>query len=170
LASEVEEKIHRYMKDYDFTSIVMDTGGGSSRMLFETFKSRSSLPLKPAKKTGDKVGLIKLMNSDIANGTIKVIRGMQLLQEWDKLQYNKAGTAEDRRFDNHLSDAALYAWMESRHYLYEEAEKSPEYGTEDYWTRWENETEERLAAEQETEQFDPDTWGVGYSDSDLWVQ
>lgn len=170
LASDVEDKIHRFMNDYDFTSIVMDTGGGSSRMLFETFKARSSLPLKPAKKSTDKVGLTKLMNSDLVIERIKVMKDMELLAEWDKLQYNKAGTAEDKRFDNHLSDAALYAWVEARHYLYEEKTVDLEYGTQDYWAKWEHETEQRLLEEQELPEHDPDLWGPGYSENELFMQ
>ena len=125
------------MGDYDFSSILMDTGGGSSRMLLETFKERSGLPIKPAKKSSDKMGMIKLMNSDIKNGVIKVASGMDLLKEWDKLQYNKSRTAEDRRFDNHLSDAALYAWTESRHFLHEYEGSGPEVGTKDYFKQLE---------------------------------
>jgi len=81
LTSDVESKIHRFMKDYNFTSIVMDSGGGSSRMLLEEFKQRSGIPVKPAKKTGDKVGMIKLMNSDLKASTVKVKRGPALLEE-----------------------------------------------------------------------------------------
>ena len=168
LTSEVESKIHRFMKDYNFTSIVMDSGGGSSRMLLEEFKQRSGIPVKPAKKTGDKVGMIKLMNSDLKASTIKIKRGMELLTEWDKLQFNKAGTAEDKRFDNHLSDACLYAWMESRHYLYEEAEDEPIKGSIEWYKRLEDQMEQRLLDEQEQEQYDPDVWGIGYSEADLY--
>ena len=61
LTSDVEDKIKRFMKDYNFTAIVMDSGGGSSKMLLETFKQRSGLPIQAAKKSGDKVGMIKII-------------------------------------------------------------------------------------------------------------
>ena len=169
LASDVEAKIERFMADYDFSSIVMDTGGGASRMLLETFKERSGLPVKPAKKSSDKIGMIKLMNSDLKNGTIQVAKGMQLLQEWDKLQYNKSKTAEDRRFDNHLSDAALYAWMESRHFLHETAPLEPVKGSKEWYERLEDRIEQNLLEREQKEKYDSDLWGVGIADSDLFM-
>jgi PBSX family phage terminase large subunit len=169
LTSEVEEKIHAFMRDYNFSSIVMDTGGGSSKMLLETFKQRSGLPVKAAKKTQDKLGMIKLMNSDLKNGTIKVAVGMELLQEWDKLQYNKSKTAEDRRFDNHLSDAALYAWTESRHFLHESPVMEPEKGSSAYFERLEERIADALLEKDGKSDYDPDLWGEGIDESDLWV-
>ena len=169
LISEVEEKIKRFMNDYNFTSIVMDTGGGSSKMLLESFKQRSGLPLKAAKKTGDKVGMIKLMNSDLASALIRVKPNMELLKEWDKLQYNKSKPAEDRRYDNHLSDAALYAWMESKHFFFEESKKPPEFGSEAYFKQLEDKIEQRLLEEQDTNQYDKELWGEGYQDTELWA-
>jgi len=168
LTSEVEEKIHRFMKDYNFSAIVMDTGGGSSRMVLETFKQRSSLPIKPAQKTNDKVGIMKMMNSDIRNGTIRVVKGMELLTEWDKLQYNKAGTAEDRRYENHLSDAALYAWLESRHFLYDQPERTIERGSSEWYEQLEDRIEQHLLEKEHEEKYDSELWGVS-SDADLWT-
>tara|TARA_R100000951_G_scaffold76179_2_gene64259 strand:- start:18734 stop:20215 length:1482 start_codon:yes stop_codon:yes gene_type:complete len=168
LTSEVEEKINRFMKDYNFTSIVMDSGGGASKMVLETFKQRSGLPIKPARKSGDKVGMIKIMNSELAAGKIKLRHDMDILKEWDKLQYNRSGTAEDKRFDNHLSDACLYAWQESRHYFYKEHTGAPLFGSQDYFKRLEDDLEEKLLEEQDKSKYDPDIWGNGYSDADLF--
>ncbi len=168
LTSEVEEKINRYMKDYNFTSIVMDSGGGASKMVLETFKQRSGIPIKPAQKSGDKIGMIKIMNSELAAAKIKVKRGMEILSEWDKLQYNRAGTAEDKRFDNHLSDACLYAWQESRHFFFEEHTGAPLFGTEAYYRKFEDDLEKKLLEEQDRDKYDSDIWGEGYSESDVF--
>jgi hypothetical protein len=169
LTSDVEDLIKEYQSRFNFSKIVVDTGGGASRMVLETFKQRTSLPIEPAKKSGDKVGLITMMNADLARGLIKVRKDSELLNEWDKLQYNQAGTAEDRRFDNHLSDAALYTWMESRHFLYEEKVKPPDFGTAEYYTQLEDKIEERLLQEQEQDSgHDEDLWGIGYSNSDAF--
>ena len=170
LTSDVEAKIHRFMKDYDFTAIVMDSGGGASKMLLETLKQRSGIPLKAAHKSGDKVGMIKIMNSDLKQCNVKIKRGLEILTEWDKLQYNKSGTAEDRRFDNHLSDACFYAWQESRHFLYEEKEMPIIPGSPEYFKRLEDDMEQKLLERDEKEQYDPDIWGVGYSEADLYNQ
>ena len=169
LTSDVEDLIREFQSRFSFTKIVIDTGGGASRMVLETFKERTGLPIEPAKKSGNKVGLIKMMNADLARGLIKVREGTELLEEWDKLQFNLAGTAEDKRFDNHLSDAALYTWMESRHFLYEEKVKPPEFGTAEYYTQLEDKIEERLLQEQEEEGgHDENLWGVGYANDDAF--
>ena len=147
----------------------MDTGGGASRMVLETFKQRTSLLVEPAKKSNDKIGLIKMMNSDLAKGMIKVREGTPLLEEWDKLQFNLAGTGEDRRHENHLSDAALYCWMESRHFLYEEKEKVPKAGTAEYFKMLEDKMEERLLSQQDQDDgHNEDLWGIGYSQDDAF--
>lgn len=169
LVSDVEDKIRAFMRDYEFNSIVMDTGGGASRMVLETFKERSGLPVKPARKTGDKVGMIKMMNSDLNTGIIKVHKDMEILTEWSKLQYNKAKTAEDKRYDNHLSDAALYAWAESRNWLFEEKTLGPEKGSEEWFKKLEDDMEQHLLDRDEHDKYDQDLWGIGYSDQDLWV-
>ena len=168
LTDEVQEMIRHFQSRYNFTRIVMDTGGGSSKMLMETFKKRTGLPITAAQKTGDKVGLIRMMNSDIARGLVKVKRGMELLVEWDKLQYNLAGTAEDKRYDNHLSDAALYAWMESRHFMYEEKVKAPDKGSYEYYKELEEKIERRLMAQDEQDDgVGDDIWGSGWSNEDV---
>ena len=60
-----------------------------------------------------------MMNDDLATGKLKVI-DREILKEWDILQWDDSGRREDSRFDNHLSDAALYMWRESRHYTFQE--------------------------------------------------
>ncbi len=169
LTSDVEDLIKEFQSRFNFSKIVVDTGGGASRMVLETFRDRTGLAIEPAKKSGDKAGLIKLMNADLARGLIKVKQDSELLEEWDKLQFNLAGTAEDKRFDNHLSDAALYTWMESRHFLYEAKEKPPELGTAEYYRQLEDKIEERLLKEQEEEGgHDEDLWGSGYANADAF--
>ena len=169
LTSDVEDMIRDFQKDYNFTRIVMDTGGGSSKMLMETFKQRTGLPIHAAKKTGDKLGLIKMLNADLARGLIRIREETELVKEWSKLQYNLAGTAEDRRFDNHLSDAMLYMWGESRHFLYEEKAKGPKVGTVEYYKKLEDDLEDRLLEEQSEEgSYDERVWGAGYSEMDAF--
>lgn len=169
ILSDVEDMIRKYQERYKFSTIVMDTGGGGSKMLMETIKQRSGLPIKAANKPGDKVGLIKMMNGDLSRGLIKVKRDSQILEEWDHLQFNLAGTSEDRRHSNHLSDAALYIWTESRHYLFEEKTVEPLPGSAAYFKQIEDGIEERLLLEQELgQEMDPDLWGHGYSDSECF--
>ncbi len=169
LTSDVEDMIRHYQSRYELSKIVMDTGGGASKMVMETFKERTGLPIAAARKSADKVGLIRMLNSDLAKGCLMVKRGFELLREWDKLQYNLAGTREDKRFDNHLSDAALYMWMESRHYLFEEGVKAPPVGSIEYYKQVEDKIEERLMKqEEESLGYDESLWGIGYTSEDAF--
>ena len=102
---------------YGFTTMVADTGG-LGKSIVEEFRKRYSLPLKAAEKR-NKGSYIELMNDDLATGRVKVL-DQSILAEWDVLQWDEDRRKEDPRFDNHLSDACLYAWRESRHYTFQD--------------------------------------------------
>ena len=58
---------------------------------------------------------IDMMNSDLADGILKVTRDSDILDEWQNLQWDEDHRKEDGRFENHLADAALTPG-ECRHY------------------------------------------------------
>lgn len=117
LPADIAEKIRELMTTYQFISMVADTGG-LGKSIVEEFRKRYSLPLKAAEKR-NKLSYIELLNDDLATGRVKVIdRGA--LKEWDVLQWDESHKKEDSRFDNHISDATLYMWRESRHYTFRE--------------------------------------------------
>ena len=64
--------------------------------------------------------------------------GCEILDEWDLLQWDEDRRKEDSRFENHLADACLYAWRESKHYTYREAVVPPEHGSNAYYAALED--------------------------------
>ena len=131
LPTDIAERIGDLAAEYDFTRIVADTGG-LGKSIVEEFKIRYGLPIYPAEKT-KKLSYIEMMNADLADGILKVTRGSDILDEWRNLQWDEDHRKEDGRFENHLADAALYAWRECRHYRYEAPIEPPKYGTPEYW-------------------------------------
>ena len=130
LPSDIAQKIHDYNQTYNFTSIVADTGG-LGKSIVEEFRQRWALPIRAAEKR-NKAAYIELMNSDLANGHIQVDGTSDLVDEWRLLQWDEDRKKEDGRFDNHLSDACLYAWRESKHFTHEEEILPPRPGTSEY--------------------------------------
>ena len=52
--------------------------------------------------------------------------GDPIIDEWARLQWeDEERKKEDKRQDNHESDAALYAWREAKHYHYTPAVAPP---------------------------------------------
>jgi hypothetical protein len=149
----IAKKIQQLMDEYEFIRIVMDTGG-LGKSIAEEFRIRYNLPVHAATKH-DKFSYIELLNSDLRSGFIKIPPNTLLAAEWGLLQWEEDRKSEDKRFENHLSDAFLYAWRESKHYCSEELPFNPTYGTQEYWKsywdEWEDKEVINLRKEEEME-------------------
>jgi hypothetical protein len=105
---------------YPFVAMVADA---SALQGVEEMRQKHHLPLESAAKAG-KRGVIEVYNSDLQTGRIKVLPGaMAIVDEWNALIWDEKRLAaspkkweEDARFENHLSDAALYMWRKARNY------------------------------------------------------
>ena len=157
----VARQINRYMEDYPVTSVIMDTGG-YGKSIAEDMRSQYNLPIFAAEKT-KKYSYIQQMNSDFRTGAIRVlqptneeyIRQLSLLQ-WDEKSYDTRNPKEDRRTQNHCTDAGLYSWRYIRTTGGIWAENDPEHGTEEWWAKEEERMLERtLDSINET---DDDWW------------
>ena len=100
-----------------FVSMVGDSGGLGAAYHLE-LRKHFAIPINPAEKT-QKLGYIKLVNGELAAGRLKVIPHMAepwcqqaKLLLWSDSQKNR----ENQSQHNDLTDAALYAWRECRHY------------------------------------------------------
>ena len=142
LPSEIAEKIKAYDAEYNFRVMVADTGG-LGKSIVEEFRYRHHLNIRPAQKQ-NKLSYIELMNSDLAAGRIKVLEGCGVIEEWQLLQWDEDRPVEDSRFENHLSDAALYAWRESRHYASVDREEKIQPGSPAYHKMIEDKMENRI--------------------------
>lgn len=115
---------------------VADAGGGGKPAVMgwsKTWKDRYRLPIIEAQKK-NKEQAIKMLNTDMANGRIRVRDDGALLDEWLVHQWSSivsatGGMVEDPTTPNHVSDAALYAHRESYHHRFRPAEEKPLPGT-----------------------------------------
>lgn len=128
IPSAIAAHIEQIRREHRPGAIVCDTGG-LGKGYVEEFKQRYGLPVEPAKKQ-HKLAYMEMMRGDLRSGTLRVdpFRNRELLDEWALLPFNEDRSGEDERFENHLSDAALYAWREARAY-YRPEEAEPEPGT-----------------------------------------
>lgn len=109
------ERIKEYKARNRYRRIVIDRGA-LGKMIVEELNNRHGAGAYPAEKA-DKPGAIELLNEDLQRGRVKIVGCPKLISEWDALQWSDPERKiEDDRFDNHLSDAALYAYREARHY------------------------------------------------------
>jgi hypothetical protein len=114
--TEFGEKIAEYRSKNKFSRVVIDRGG-LGKMIVQELNNRHGAGAHPAEKS-DKPGAIELFNEDMRRGKVKIVRCPKLTEEWDALQWSDyERKIEDDRFDNHLSDSALYAYREARHYM-----------------------------------------------------
>ena len=135
ITSEIADIIDRLNDQYEFVAMVCDEGGLGKSMV-EEMRRRYALPIKPAEKR-QKHAYIQYFNDGLQTNRILFHPGSPILDEWDLLQWHENRTKEDPRFENHLSDAALYGWRECRHWLYEEPSPEVVRGSPEWYARQE---------------------------------
>lgn len=117
IISDVAERIKYYEKTYQPVRMVIDNAAKQS---VEELKQRFQIPLIAADKHG-KAEFIEIMNSEFIMGNIlaKSDSCEQLFSEYETLIWDdkSAKRQEHPNCDNHLADAALYAWRNCYNYL-----------------------------------------------------
>lgn len=150
---DVVLKIQDFMADKEYAPhrVIID---GANKQGVESMRQRSSIPFEFADKQ-DKATFIELCNSDLIQGTIKMINSPDNRDLWqemaslvwmtdgDKLRYPKK---EHPALSNHLCDAFLYAWRCGWHYASTPAVKQVVMGSRDWYDKqseeiWERERE-----------------------------
>jgi len=149
IPSEIAAMVGDLNDIYQFESMVADTGG-LGRSIVEEMRQRYQLPIRAAEKK-NKASYIELFNDDLRTNKIKIKKGVPVLDEWRILQWDEDKRMEDKRFENHASDATLYMWREARHFLWEEEQRDPVPGEKGYssWMEdqhW-NKVQERIMDE-----------------------
>jgi hypothetical protein len=138
--TDVAEKIKELMLRYPFVKFIVD---GANKQAVEEIKRRHGIPLEAADKTG-KVDFIEIMNSELIQGKIKVIKSGDeggLIDEWLALVWDEKSLKkqENPACPNHLSDATLYAWRYCYTYLAEKFRPKPdptsEEAIDEFWDK-----------------------------------
>lgn len=138
VASKVADIQERF--DNRIEAIVCDVG--AMKQMVESMNEIYGFNLVAADKH-QKQDFIELLNSDLYDGRLKILRDSQLAHEWIHLQFDlkngsKADLArrgrlvEDSQCANHLSDAALYTWRFSLHHFQREKITGPAPGSSEY--------------------------------------
>ena len=111
-----------YKRRYPISSWPIDMSG-SGKMMVMSWRDRYKIPFESPKSKVDKLDFINQMNSDFICDKIGVIEGSNqlLLEEWQELLWDKTALSqgyrkEGEKYDNHLADAALYAFSQAKHY------------------------------------------------------
>lgn len=120
----VAQRIKWYQTKYDIQRVVID---GANKQAVMEIQKRHGIALTPADKTG-KIDFIQIMNAEMMDGKIKLSSQTQDLKDeylrliWDEKSLIKK---EHPNCDNHLTDAALYAWRFCYQFLSAPKLKSP---------------------------------------------
>lgn len=115
--TEAAEKVREYQAQYPFSMVVGDLGG-MGKAFGEEFQRRWGIPIEAAQKT-NKRGYIGLLNGAIERKELVVIAPTNtgLVKELAELPWaDEAHQKEADGFENHLTDALLYAWRASTAY------------------------------------------------------
>lgn len=154
--SEVAAKIHELGDFYEFEAIVADTGG-LGRAIVEDWRQRYGLPIQAAEKS-KKAGFIEAFNDDLGRGYIRVSSTAEVLSEWDILQWHEMGLREDPRYLNDCSDATLYMYRLSRHFMMPTIDIRPKFGEPGYYERLEQDIEDRIKGQIELDRNKGPWW------------
>lgn len=115
--TEAAEKVHELQKQYPFSKVVGDLGG-MGKAFGEEFQRRWGIPIEAAQKT-NKRGYIGLLNGAIERKELVAVEptNTALLKELAELPWaDEAHQKEADGFENHLTDALLYAWRATTAY------------------------------------------------------
>jgi hypothetical protein len=132
-----------------FTAIVMDEGA-LGKGYAEEIRQRWSIPVQPAQKT-NKLGYRKLLNGELERAKLRVLEpaNSELIQELQTLPWNDKGLDNEKGYDNHLTDAMLYAWREAKTHMSHEAKPTAPLGSREYYEQ----EAERMIEEEETDHY-----------------
>jgi hypothetical protein len=139
--SDVAARIKSYLSIYPNCKVIADLGA-QGKMIGEEIRRRYAIPIVAAEKHG-KAGFIELMNADLNTGLIKLIKSATtgLQDEWANLIWDaeKDEHVEDKRYENHRADAALYAWRWCYNYAFRarpvECAPQSENKVDEFWER-----------------------------------
>lgn len=159
--TELAEKIDHLIKKYDPVAVVMDTGG-LGKKIAEEMRKRYSLPIKAAEKSR-KFEYIELLNDALRTKRFFAKRGSVFAQdchllEWDRDKSNGDKLVVSNAFHSDITDAVLYAFRESQHWLHIPEKPSVKTGSPEWLKMQETAVWENVERQQKNDQDDPINW------------
>lgn len=163
--SDLVDLIAAKIAKYNPHSIVMDAGGLGKKIV-ESISSRFSIGIKAAEKSR-KFEYIELLNDSLRTGRFFAKETGKFAEDTQKVEWDRDKSTGDRlvvsdRFHSDITDAVLYAFRESLHFLSEPIVDKIRPGTPE-WRKKEEEEMEATAIEmmeaQKKDTFDPGSDG-----------
>ena len=144
--TELVQQIETLRMQYDFSKIVVDTGG-LGKKISEEISKRYKISVQPAEKIR-KVEYIELMNDALRTGKLKakedsVFAHDCMRVEWDLDKSTPDKKVISRRFHSDICEAVLYAWRESYSYTHAPVPIKPKYGSKEWQLEEINRMEEQ---------------------------
>jgi hypothetical protein len=162
----ISSKIGRYNPH----AIVMDAGGLGKKIV-ESISSRFSIGIKAAEKTR-KFEYIELLNDSMRTGRFFAHADGKFAEDSQKVEWDKDKSTGDRlvvsnRFHSDITDAVLYAFRESQHYLSVPDPDKIRPGTTEWVEKEKAEMEEAAVKMMESKKKDPFDPGANGEDIDV---
>lgn len=154
--TDVAQKIKWYQQHHDIFKVVID---GSNKQAVEEIQKRHGIALTAAEKIG-KTDFIQIMNAEFIQGKIKLFpQCSELSDEYARLIWETDGDKiafprkENPNCQNHLTDAALYAWRFCYQFLATPLKVAPDLSQRDQYVNYTKQLmEERLEQQIQHEQ------------------
>ena len=166
LVDLIASKIGRYNPH----SIVMDAGGLGKKIV-ESISSRFSIGIKAAEKSR-KFEYIELLNDSLRTGRFFAKETGKFAEDSQKVEWDRDKSTGDRlvvsdRFHSDITDAVLYAFRESLHFLSEPIVDKIRPGTAEWREKEKIEMEEAATKMMEGRKKDPFDPGANGEDIDV---
>jgi peroxiredoxin family protein len=148
IPSTMAVEIEKLSRKYDFEEIVVDPGGGG-KFIIEEMIQRYGFGATVAQKAA-KISAIELLNGDLRNGSMKIIRGTNeglleamFVARWEESRAKKhvihvdgnyvpiEALAPANNVPDHLTDALLYGYRSCRAYLRDDEREAPQPGSQE---------------------------------------
>jgi hypothetical protein len=133
--SELVEQIQFLRSKYDISKIVIDQGG-LGKKLAEEMRRRHSIPVEPADKAR-KMEHIAFLNDHLRTGRFKAKSDSKFAQDSYLVEIDKEKSTSDKikvsdKYHSDILDAALYAFVASPAFAYQEPIKGPPIGSKEW--------------------------------------
>lgn len=167
--SDLVDLIAAKIGRYNPHSIVMDAGGLGKKIV-ESISSRFSIGIKAAEKSR-KFEYIELLNDSLRTGKFFAREIGKFAEDTQKVEWDRDKSTGDKlvvsdRFHSDITDAVLYAFRESLHFLSEPEVDKIKPGTDAWRKKQEEEMEEAATAAMEANKKDSFDPGANGSDLD----
>jgi hypothetical protein len=133
IPSTIAERVKAVQADWPEVRVVFDEGA-LGKGYAQEMRARYGIPIIAAQKR-DKLGYRKLLNGAFERGEVRLLRDActTLPAELEALVWDATGTDVARGLADHISDALLYSWRQSRSYASAAPAQQPAPNSPAWW-------------------------------------